>query len=110
MPLGFVMSVTLIREAIDDIRRWQRDREVNNSRWYNLLPYPGYPVVHSFLGYSYKPVMRTQIRIQDLKKKFYGSESGSSPNFDTDPGKNDTIPDPDLKDSVPGSLRKILKI
>jgi phospholipid-translocating ATPase len=33
VPLGFVMSVTLIREAIDDIRRWQRDREVNNSRW-----------------------------------------------------------------------------
>ncbi len=32
VPLGFVMSVTLIREAIDDIRRWQRDREVNNSR------------------------------------------------------------------------------
>ena len=25
-PLGFVLSVTIIREAIDDIRRWQRDR------------------------------------------------------------------------------------
>lgn len=28
-PLGFVLSVTIIREAIDDIRRWQRDRQVN---------------------------------------------------------------------------------
>ena len=31
-PLAFVISVTLIREAIDDIRRWQRDREVNQAR------------------------------------------------------------------------------
>ena len=31
-PLGFVISVTMVREAIDDIRRWQRDREVNSAR------------------------------------------------------------------------------
>jgi len=32
-PLGFVISVTMIREAIDDIKRWQRDREVNLARY-----------------------------------------------------------------------------
>lgn len=32
-PLGFVISVTMIREAIDDIKRWQRDREVNMARY-----------------------------------------------------------------------------
>ncbi|CAL8096885.1 unnamed protein product [Calicophoron daubneyi] len=32
-PLGFVLIVTLIREAIDDIRRWLRDREVNQTKY-----------------------------------------------------------------------------
>ena len=35
-PLGFVLSVTIIREAIDDIRRWQRDRQVNSERYSKL--------------------------------------------------------------------------
>ena len=35
-PLGFVISVTMIREAIDDFRRFQRDREVNSSRYIKL--------------------------------------------------------------------------
>ncbi|XP_040569427.1 probable phospholipid-transporting ATPase IIA isoform X1 [Lepeophtheirus salmonis] len=35
-PLGFVLSVTLIREGIDDFRRYQRDREVNGSRYSKL--------------------------------------------------------------------------
>ena len=30
-PLGFVLTVTLIREAVDDIRRWRRDKEVNGQ-------------------------------------------------------------------------------
>ena len=35
-PLGFVLSVTMIREAIDDFRRYQRDKEVNSSRYQKL--------------------------------------------------------------------------
>ena len=35
-PLGFVLSVTIIREAIDDIRRWQRDRQVNSEQYSKL--------------------------------------------------------------------------
>ena len=35
-PLGFVISVTMIREAIDDFRRFKRDREVNSSRYVKL--------------------------------------------------------------------------
>ena len=35
-PLGFVLSVTIIREAIDDIRRWQRDRQVNSEKYSKL--------------------------------------------------------------------------
>ena len=35
-PLGFVLSVTIIREAIDDIRRWQRDRQVNSELYSKL--------------------------------------------------------------------------
>ncbi|KAG8192507.1 hypothetical protein JTE90_018029 [Oedothorax gibbosus] len=32
-PLGFVLTVTLIREAIDDFRRYCRDREVNYRKY-----------------------------------------------------------------------------
>ncbi|XP_071038422.1 probable phospholipid-transporting ATPase IIA isoform X3 [Parasteatoda tepidariorum] len=35
-PLGFVLSVTLIREAIDDFRRYCRDREVNYRKYRKL--------------------------------------------------------------------------
>ena len=35
-PLGFVLSVTIIREAIDDLRRWQRDRQVNSELYSKL--------------------------------------------------------------------------
>jgi len=35
-PLGLVISVTMIREAIDDILRFKRDREVNQSRYAKL--------------------------------------------------------------------------
>lgn len=37
-PLGFVIAVTMIREAIDDFRRFQRDREVNGSKYVKLTP------------------------------------------------------------------------
>ncbi|CAL1295013.1 unnamed protein product [Larinioides sclopetarius] len=35
-PLGFVLTVTLIREAIDDFRRYRRDREVNYRKYRKL--------------------------------------------------------------------------
>ncbi len=35
-PLGFVISVTMIRELVDDFRRYQRDCEVNASRYVKL--------------------------------------------------------------------------
>jgi len=35
-PLGFVIAVTMIREAIDDFRRYQRDKEVNGARYTKL--------------------------------------------------------------------------
>lgn len=32
-PLGFVLAVTISREAIDDLRRHKRDREVNSQKY-----------------------------------------------------------------------------
>lgn len=32
-PLGFVLTVTICREAVDDFRRHQRDREVNSQKF-----------------------------------------------------------------------------
>ncbi|XP_037033898.1 probable phospholipid-transporting ATPase IIA isoform X1 [Bradysia coprophila] len=35
-PLGFVLTVTICREAIDDLRRHKRDREVNSQKYTKL--------------------------------------------------------------------------
>uniref|UniRef100_A0A1I8HTG6 Phospholipid-transporting ATPase n=1 Tax=Macrostomum lignano TaxID=282301 RepID=A0A1I8HTG6_9PLAT len=35
-PLAFVVSVTMVREAVDDIRRYLRDREVNGTAYERL--------------------------------------------------------------------------
>lgn len=36
-PLTFVLTVTICREACDDFRRNQRDREVNSQRYKRLV-------------------------------------------------------------------------
>lgn len=36
-PLIFVLTVTLIREALDDFRRHQRDNEVNSQKYFRLV-------------------------------------------------------------------------
>ncbi|CAG0880513.1 unnamed protein product, partial [Darwinula stevensoni] len=36
-PLGFVLFVTLLREAVDDYRRYKRDKEVNNQKYTRLI-------------------------------------------------------------------------
>ncbi|XP_044263269.1 probable phospholipid-transporting ATPase IIB isoform X1 [Tribolium madens] len=37
IPLCFVLTVTICREAIDDLRRYKRDQEVNNQKCKRLL-------------------------------------------------------------------------
>lgn len=37
VPLCFVLFVALCREAVDDIRRYKRDKEVNNQKYYRLV-------------------------------------------------------------------------
>ncbi|KAL0482155.1 phospholipid-transporting ATPase IIB [Acrasis kona] len=37
-PLVFVLSVTIIKEAYDDIKRWRRDVEANSQRYKKLTP------------------------------------------------------------------------
>ncbi|XP_011500135.1 PREDICTED: probable phospholipid-transporting ATPase IIB isoform X2 [Ceratosolen solmsi marchali] len=36
-PLCFVLAVTLCREAVDDCRRYKRDKEVNGQKYYRLV-------------------------------------------------------------------------
>lgn len=36
-PLGFVLTITIIREAVDDFRRYQRDKEVNSQKYTRLV-------------------------------------------------------------------------
>uniref|UniRef100_A0A4W5M4I1 Phospholipid-transporting ATPase n=1 Tax=Hucho hucho TaxID=62062 RepID=A0A4W5M4I1_9TELE len=35
-PLGFVMAVTMVREAVDEVRRYQRDKEMNSQLYSKL--------------------------------------------------------------------------
>ncbi|XP_070387074.1 probable phospholipid-transporting ATPase IIB isoform X3 [Dermacentor albipictus] len=53
-PLGFVLTVTLIRECIDDCRRYARDREVNSQKFQKLTAN----------GVTYIP--SSDIRVSDL--------------------------------------------
>lgn len=46
-PLGFVLLVTIFREAIDDFRRYQRDREVNSQKYRRLTQTGGLEMVPS---------------------------------------------------------------
>merc|ERR1740128_338595 len=46
-PLSFVLLVTAIREGVDDFRRGQRDKEVNNRLYKKLLP-SGYELIPSW--------------------------------------------------------------
>ncbi|XP_074605691.1 putative phospholipid-transporting ATPase IIA isoform X2 [Brevipalpus obovatus] len=45
-PLGFVLAVTLIREAVDDVLRYKRDKQVN-SQFYRVLTADGVIVLAS---------------------------------------------------------------
>jgi phospholipid-translocating ATPase len=45
-PLGFVISVTMLREAVDDIKRYRRDKELN-SQLYKILTDTGIKMVPS---------------------------------------------------------------
>uniref|UniRef100_A0AAQ5YWR6 Phospholipid-transporting ATPase n=1 Tax=Amphiprion ocellaris TaxID=80972 RepID=A0AAQ5YWR6_AMPOC len=47
-PLGFVLAVTMVREAVDEVRRYQRDKEMN-SQLYSKLTVRGYSVTHSYM-------------------------------------------------------------
>lgn len=46
-PLGFVLLVTIFREAVDDFRRYQRDREVNSQKYRRLVQNGGLEMVPS---------------------------------------------------------------
>jgi phospholipid-translocating ATPase len=35
-PLAFVLTVTLLKEAWDDLQRWLRDKEMNDKRYERL--------------------------------------------------------------------------
>ncbi|XP_076991298.1 putative phospholipid-transporting ATPase IIB isoform X3 [Tamandua tetradactyla] len=66
-PLGFVLAVTVMREAIDEFRRFQRDKEVN-SQLYSKLTVRGKVQVKS-----------SDIQVGDLiiVEKAPGTEPGS---------------------------------
>lgn len=37
-PLVFVLSVTMLKEAYDDFKRWRRDKEANSQKYERLTP------------------------------------------------------------------------
>lgn len=57
-PLTFVLVLTLIREAIDDIRRYQRDKEVNSQKYRRLSM--------ESLGTSTELVASSNLKVGDI--------------------------------------------
>lgn len=37
-PLAFVLMITLVKEAVDDIKRWKQDKDLNNKKYEYLTP------------------------------------------------------------------------
>ena len=54
---GFVLSVTMIREAWDDILRWKRDREVNGQLYKKLTRQGAQLVIMCMIAYEYRCVL-----------------------------------------------------
>lgn len=46
-PLFFVLAVTIIKESIDDITRFKRDREINNAAYEKLTKEGTYKGINS---------------------------------------------------------------
>ncbi|XP_050684592.1 probable phospholipid-transporting ATPase IIB isoform X2 [Leptidea sinapis] len=62
-PLGFVLAVTLFREAIDDFRRYRRDKEVNRQYYERIIldtPSDGYRPFHK------ESVSASKLRVGDI--------------------------------------------
>ncbi|KAI4893506.1 hypothetical protein NFI96_026589, partial [Prochilodus magdalenae] len=45
-PLGFVMAVTMVREAVDEVRRYRRDKEMNSQLYSKLTVRGDAQVMH----------------------------------------------------------------
>lgn len=60
VPLCFVLAVTLCREAVDDLRRYKRDKEVNNQKYYRLVKGSNTPEL----------VPSSKLRVGDLVSNF----------------------------------------
>ncbi|XP_026726480.1 probable phospholipid-transporting ATPase IIB [Trichoplusia ni] len=58
-PLCFVLAVTLFREAVDDFRRYRRDREVNRQRYER--------VVLDCPSSDYRPFIIEQVASSELR-------------------------------------------
>ncbi|EDV94041.1 probable phospholipid-transporting ATPase IIA isoform X1 [Drosophila grimshawi] len=56
-PLGFVLMVTICREAVDDLRRHQRDHEVNSQKYKRLS------ATH---GSGYEMVPSSKLKVGDV--------------------------------------------
>jgi phospholipid-translocating ATPase len=60
-PLVFVLSVTMIKEAIDDLQRYKRDQEAN-SQIYNVFIHPSERPDSS----EYKSIPSSDIKVSDI--------------------------------------------
>lgn len=57
-----MLTVTIIREAVDDFRRYQRDKEVNSQKYSRLVKKPDGSVITEFVPSS-------KLKVGDLVKE-----------------------------------------
>lgn len=66
-PLGFVLMVTIGREAVDDLRRHQRDHEVNSQKYKRLIA-QDINSIHNTggAGGGYEMVSSSKLKVGDI--------------------------------------------
>ncbi|CAG9782712.1 unnamed protein product [Diatraea saccharalis] len=62
-PLCFVLAVTLFREAVDDFRRYRRDKEVNRQRYERIVLDS---TVDGYKPYNTEQVSASALRVGDI--------------------------------------------
>ena len=45
-PLAFVLFITLMKEAVDDLSRYSRDKELNNKKYEYIYIYIFFLIIH----------------------------------------------------------------
>ncbi|OWK01681.1 ATP9B, partial [Cervus elaphus hippelaphus] len=101
-PLGFVLAVTIMREAVDEFRRFQRDKEVNSQLYSKLTVRGKVQVKSSDIQVGDLIIVEKNQRIPSDMVFLRTSEKAAKPGGQRGPGRWKPSPLPvSLSEAVP---------